>query len=147
MKSRNTILLIAVSILIILGVYWFNKNRAGVPQPSPISSPTISEKISKTFPGLMIPENTPKAELAPVDGVEGFGIATLTEIVANLPELPAGKYYKAWLVNETGNKVYLGNLRVAKSGWLVEYNLDKYPGYTKILITQDNTSVLEGSFK
>lgn len=147
MKQRDAIIGLIVLIVLISAVLLVKKsldNRISLNVPSQEIS--IQQKIQETFPGLTIPEDGPKANLVDVSGGESFGIATKTEILANLPELSAGKTYKAWLENGEGKRVLLGNLRIAKGGYLIEYNSSSYEGYNKIIITLDNKHVLEGSF-
>lgn len=146
MKTRDIVTGLVVLVVIIAGVLLLrnarNKKLAGNPTPTP----SITQKMNNTFPGLNIPQGSVKAELKDVTGGESYGVATETEIVANLPDLKAGQVYQAWLTNESGKKLLLGNLKLAKGGFILEYNSSKYQGYNKISITLGTKSILEGSF-
>jgi hypothetical protein len=146
MKTRDIITGLIVLVVLIVGVLLIrnarNRRLASVPAPTP----TIEQKVSKTFNGLVIPEDVDKTELKDVSGGSGFGVATRTEILVNLPELPKGQYYQGKLENSQGKLVLIGAFRVAKGGYLLEYNSSKYPGYDKVLVVLGNKTLLEGSF-
>lgn len=106
---------------------------------------TVDKNLEDTFPGLVIPDDSERIELKNVSGEEGMGIATKSEILADLPDLEVGKTYQVLLSN--GQKtVVLGNLKKAKGGFLLEYDLSKYPNYNQILVVKGAKHVLEGSF-
>jgi hypothetical protein len=146
MKARDIVTGLVVLIVLIAGVLLIrnarNKRLAALPTPTP----TIEQKVSKTFNGLVIPADVDKAELKDVTGGNGFGVATRTEILVNLPELPKGQYYQGKLENSQGKLVLIGTFRVAKGGYLLEYNSSKYPGYDKVLVVLGSKTLLEGSF-
>jgi hypothetical protein len=146
MKSRDVVIGFIFLVILIAGVLWIFKNKNIKTSSAPVPTPNIVSRINNAFPNLDIPDGVERANLNDVTGGQNVGIATRTEILANLPELTAGKVYKAWLENSSGNKILLGSLRISKSGWIVEYNSGKFPGYNKVLITLDEKSVLEGSF-
>lgn len=75
-----------------------------------------------------------------------MGIATRTEVLADLPGLANGQFYQVRLQNINGKEVLLGNLRQAKGGWILEYNSVKFPGYNKVIVTLGTKHILEGSF-
>lgn len=146
MRARDIATGLVVLIVLIAGVLLIknarDKRLAVVPTPTP----SIEEKVGKVFNGLTIPSDVEKAELKDVTGGESFGIATRTEVLANLPELSAGQKYQVKLENSQGKTVLLGNLRIAKAGYLLEYDSSKYPGYDKVLVISGGKTLLEGSF-
>jgi hypothetical protein len=74
-----------------------------------------------------------------------MGIATRSEILADLPTPAAGQYYQGWLGN--GQKlVLIGTLNNAKGGWILDYSSVKYPGYNQVVVTLAGKHILEGSF-
>jgi hypothetical protein len=87
-----------------------------------------------------------RANLTDVTGGSSIGVATRTEVVANLPDLTGGRVYQVLLENAAGKTVNLGTMRVSKSGWLLQYNSEKYPGYNKVIVASENVHILEGSF-
>jgi hypothetical protein len=83
--------------------------------------------------------------LKDVTGGVGMGIATRSEILADLPDPTNGQYYQVFLEKD-GKTVLLGRLEKAKGGWILNYNSAKFPGYNKVIITVGTTHILEGSF-
>lgn len=111
----------------------------------PPATPGIEEQIKQKFGGLDIPEDAEKAELKNVSGDEGIGIATRSEILADLPDLGKGESYQA-LLSDGSKTILLGNLRLAKGGYILEYDSSKYPGFDQIVIMKGSKRILEGSF-
>ncbi len=148
MQAKNRDVVIGLSVLVVLITAAFliknslNKKALIVAMPTP----SIEQKLEKNFPGLTIPDDVEKVELKDVSGGEAFGVATKSEILANLPDLQNGQVYKGWLENSEGKTVLLGNFRVAKAGWILEYKASDYPGYNKIIVTLGDKHLLEGSF-
>jgi hypothetical protein len=66
--------------------------------------------------------------------------------LADLPTLPNGQFYQGWLGNSSGKTVLLGTLKMAKGGWILNYNSSVYPGYNKVIVTVGGKHILEGSF-
>lgn len=140
-----TILIVTVSAVAIFLVFFprFGKK----PQftfPSP--SPSVEQQLREKLNGLVIPDDKDKIELVNVSDGEGMGIATKTEVVADLPDPPSGRTYQVLLGNGT-RTVLLGSLRQAKGGYILEYNLSNYPGYNQITVVLGLQHVLEGTFK
>ncbi len=140
-------------ILIVLGVVIYMFAKPNVPKaPLTFASPKPLEIIEDKF-RLDIPDNVEKTELIDVAGGTGSGIATRNEILVDLPDPEAGKFYQAWLEKD-GKIVSLGKLTMEKGGWLISYNAASYPGYNKVIISLETkfdmnmeTKVLEGTFK
>ena len=147
MKTRDIVIGLVVLAILITAVLLVKRslNKQAVVN-TPSQQVSIQQKIKNTFPGLTIPEDSVKSNLVDVSGGNSFGVATSSEVLANLPDLAEGKVYKVWLEDSKGKSIFLGNLRAAKGGYLIEYNSAKYPDYTKIVITLDNKNILEGSF-
>ncbi len=147
MKTRDIVIGLVVLVVLVTAVLVIKRslNKKTVVN-SPSQKVSIQQKIQNTFPSLNIPEDSIKSNLTDVSGGQSFGVATNTEILANLPDLSAGKVYKAWLENVAGKTLLLGNLRAAKGGYLIEYNSSNYPSYNKVIITLGNKHILEGSF-
>lgn len=146
MKTRDIITGFIV-LVILIGVVLFIRNRS-VKSPAvvPTATPSITQKVSQTFNGLTIPQGVEQTELKDVTGGASFGIATRTEILANLPALPSGQFYQGRLANSAGKIVILGNLRLAKGGYILEYSSTKYPGYNTVIVAQAGKTILQGSF-
>lgn len=146
MKSRDFIIGFIVLVILVAGVLWFYKYRNVSTSNLPIETPNIVSKINTAFPNLTIPEGVERIELKDVTGGQNIGVATRSEIVANLPDLANGKFYQAWLENSEGKTLLLGNLKTSKSGWILSYTASKYPGYNKVIVKQGDMRILEGSF-
>jgi hypothetical protein len=144
MRAKN-IFTVFIIVVIVIAVALYLKNRKAAQVLAPSVSPSIEEQIENKFKGITIPDDQEKIELKDVTGGVGMGIATRNEILADLPTLPSGQFYQGWLEKD-GKAVLLGTLRIAKGGWILNYNSSIYPGYNKIIVTQGNTHILEGSF-
>lgn len=135
------IALIAVSVGLLI---FFSKNKK-TPSKLPEPTPTVEQQIKNKFNGLVIPDDADKIELKNVSGGEGIGIATKNEILADLPDLAKGENYSVFISN--GSRTYfLGNLRQAKGGYLLNYDLTKFPGYNQIFVSEGGKHILEGNF-
>lgn len=144
LKSRDIVIGFIFLVILIAGGLWISKIKNKKSLSTPLPTPNITAKVNSAFPGLKIPEGVERANLSNVNGGNGLGVATRTEVVANLPD--TNKPYKVSLVNSDGKVIALGNMRTSKSGWILEYNSSKYPGYNKVVVTEGETRVLEGSF-
>lgn len=144
MKFRDIVIGAIVLGLLVGGALWIRNSRLNK-QALTVTTPSIEEKIGETFNGLTIPEGVEKAELKDVSGGNGFGIATRTEVLADLPDPDRGEFYQAW-IEKGDQKILLGKMRVAKGGYLIEYDGARYPGYDKVVVTLGEKRILEGSF-
>lgn len=167
MTSKSKILAgAAVGILLI--IIYVLSGRFNTPQlklnPSP--SPTVEQKIEQKF-NVAIPDNLEKAILKDVSGGESEGIATrkylsgkfnLT-VLAALPDPENPNFYEVWIAKgKVGDKDYqiipVGKLRIAKGGWLVDFNSTKnYPDFNSVIVSLEKKItkipekiILEGSF-
>ncbi|MEK7550306.1 MAG: hypothetical protein AAB535_00770 [Patescibacteria group bacterium] len=135
MKARDVLVGAIVLGLLVGGALWVRKSRLDK-QALIVTTPTVEEKIEKSFNGLTIPEGVEKVELNDVSGGDGFGVATRTEVLADLPNLTSGTY-QIWMDGKN-----LGKMRVAKGGWIFEGRL----GGKKIEVKLGTNTLLEGSF-
>jgi len=146
MKGRDILTVFIVIVIIIAGVLLI-KNRAKIVQKiSPAATPSVQQQIQNKFKGLTIPQGEPSIDLKDVSGGSGMGIATKSEILADLPNLSKGQVYQGYLENSSGKTVLLGTLSTAKGGWILNYDSSKYPGYNKVIVAIGVTHILEGSF-
>ncbi len=146
MKTRDVVIGFVFLVILVAGVLWIFRTRGNKTSNLPLPTPNISERIKNAFPNLNIPEGVERANLTDIAGGNSIGVATRTEVVANLPELTSGKYYQVALEDSSGKSVKLGNMRIAKSGYILEYNSANFPGFNKVVIIQGSTRILEGSF-
>ncbi len=144
LKTRDIVIGFIVLVILISGVILAKKAKNNNLRINPSPTPSIQSKIQDTFNGYTIPSDEYKVELKDVSESGGFGIATKTEILANLPEPKIGETYEAWLTKDS-KLVKLGQMREAKGGWILESDFSNYSGY-KIVITLGGKHVLEGSF-
>lgn len=116
---------------------------------------------------MSIPDDVDKADLKPVVGTEGVGIATrkvengrfdLT-VLADLPAPEEGYFYQAWFgkggIGQEGSVIVSASrLRIAKGGYLSEFtSTESYTDYKDVFVTLEKNfdqtpekQVLEGSF-
>lgn len=146
MRTKDVVVGFILLVILVAGFLIIknlkSKKQANLPSPTP----SIEQRIKETFGAVTFSDDTDKIELKDVKGGAFFGVATKTEVLANLPELSVGKYYQAVLENDQGKFVVLGRLRIAKGGYLLEYDLSKYPNFNKLKILLDDKTLLEGSF-
>jgi hypothetical protein len=145
MQTKNIFIAFVIVVAIIAGVLILNKKIKVNKILAPSAPPTVQQKIVGKFLGLTIPDDVERAELKDVSGGGGIGIATRTEILADLPDPPKGQFYQARLEKD-GKTVLIGNLKIAKGGWMISYNSGAYPGYNKVIVMLGDTHILEGSF-
>jgi hypothetical protein len=144
MRGRDVLIAFIVLVVIIAIVLVAGKKKVNI-LSTPTATPTILQQIQSKFSGLTIPQGEPSIDLKNVSGGAGMGIATRSEILADLPVPPAGQYYQGWLGN--GQKlVLIGTLRNAKGGWILDYSSAKFPGYNQVVVTLAGKHILEGSF-
>ncbi len=164
MKARDVVIGFVVLVILIGGALWIRKAKNKVETPVP--TPNITERISKTF-NLEIPDDVDKAELTDVSGGDGSGVATRKfetgifshAVLADLPEPTPGYFYEGWLVRgKVGDSNFsyfsTGKLGIAKGGYLLNFASAKdYSDYTKVVVTLEKVNdktpeqhILEGSF-
>ncbi len=134
MKLRDVVIGLIILVLVVTAVI-YKRNKAAK-LAVPLSTPGVEQRISDTFNGFEIPEDVEKTELKDVSGGDGFGIATRTEVLADLPESESG-YYQVYMDGKL-----MGSMRVAKGGWLFEGNINGQ----KIEVRLEEKTILEGSF-
>lgn len=162
-------IVIGFAILAVLVVVVFLLRRPGSNSVTLLPSPTPSseEKIESSFK-VDIPEDVDKAELKDVSDTNAIGIATkkyengrfTATVLADLPEPESGNYYQAWITSGELQKsdtkfVTLGRMRIAKGGWMVEFQSNSDLSVNKnVLISLEKTPdsipekhIMEGSFK
>lgn len=118
-RSRDVITGFIVLVILIAGSIIIFKSRNKFKEVTPIKTPNIVERLQDKFNGFEIPDDVEKTELKDATGGSSIGIATPSEVIADLPELPKNEFYQVWYFN--GEKyVSLGKMRVAKGGYLYE---------------------------
>lgn len=135
MKNRDAIIGFIVLVTLVTGfVLIRNSKKDKLVIPS--NTPSIEQKVSDKFGGFILPKDTERVELKDISGGNAFGIATRTEVLADLPDISAGSY-QVWV---DGKRV--GDMRIAKGGFLFEGKLDGM----KIEVKLQGNTILEGSF-
>lgn len=154
LASRRKDIIVGLIILVaVAGIFYFFKNRTTSLKVED-TEPTITQierSLEDKF-NFIVPDDVEKTELKDVSGGSSQGIATRTEVLADLPDPDAGYFYQAWL--ENGEKlVSLGRMSMAKGGWLTSYNGDNYKDYNKVVVSLERyfdskleKRVLEGNF-
>lgn len=144
MNTKRVFTVFLILVLLIAGVlYFIKKNKKYTPSYIPAPTPSIEDQIKQKFNGLTIPDDATKIELTNVSGGEGVGIVTDSGIYADLPELNTGESYQVYVGGET-SKTYIGNLMNAKGGWILEFDLSKYQGYSQIMVMKGKALILQG---
>jgi len=144
-KAKNIFIAFIVVVAIVAGALLIRNRTKPTPVIAPSATPSIQQQLQNKFNGLVVPQSGESIELKDVSGGSSMGLATRNEILADLPTLPSGQFYQAWLANN-GQTVLLGTLRMAKGGWILNYDSSKYPGYNKVIVTVGQKQILEGSF-
>lgn len=166
MRTRDIIIGAVVLVVLISGVLIIRKARNKA-VAVPTSTPTIAERVQKSFNGLVIPSDRENVDLSDVTGGEGIGVASrkysggtfsLT-IMADLPEPKSGYFYQGWIIrgsigDNDFSYVSVGPLRLAKGGYITDFSSAKdYSDYKKVVVTLEKGNgaipeghVLEGSF-
>lgn len=145
MKTRDIVIGFIFLVILIAGVLWIVriKNVKKVSN-TPLPTPNIVQQVDNAFPN--IPIGVERANLKDVMGGTSLGVATRTEVIANLPDLPSGQTYQVLIENSSGKNINLGKMIVSKSGYILEYNSSKFPGYNRVIVMLGTTRILEGSF-
>ena len=114
----------------------------------------IEDRVSefgKQF-GVTFPEDVDKIVLGSTTGEPTSGLATrdrkqpvTVTILANLPDTKLGYTVR---LSEGDKKFELGNLQVAKGGWMVEKTLtEEAAKYHGVEVLEGTSVVLKGQFK
>jgi hypothetical protein len=140
--------------------FWGCNKSATTPEGQVNGGAVADEKVNQFLldKGIQLPAGVERANLA---GAEGTGIATKENkegettyaVIADLPE-PTTGYYVAWLKNENGEVIMLGQLLVEKGGYMVEKTTTQdWSGFRSVIVskemaavTQPTEAVLEGAF-
>ena len=163
MRTREIVIGLIILAVVAGAIVWIRRARTA---QEPLPTPSIEEKIEKTF-NLEIPDDVERADLRDVSGGTGSGIATRKyesgrfthAVLADLSDPTLGTFYEGWLVKgKEGDAnfafVSTGRLRVAKGGYLLEFTSSvDYSPYNGVVITLERVDdkrpevhILEGSF-
>jgi hypothetical protein len=145
MRAKEVLITFIVIVVIVAGILLIRNRGKATPKATPSATPSIQQQIKSKFNGLVIPQGE-SVELRDVSGGIGMGVATRSEVIADLPTLPAGQVYQVWLENSSGKTVLLGRLSQSKGGWILNFNSSNYPGYNKVIVSVGAKHILEGSF-
>lgn len=165
MQRRDLAIGIIILFIIALIVFFVQRRnqQISLPEETPSATPKIEEKeaeIEGKF-NIQIPENVEKANLHDTTG-RGYGAVATREskagefsltILADLPDPEDGRFYQAWLTKD-GDSVSLGQLRIAKGGYLIDYtsatDLSSYKVVTvsleRVFDNKIEEVILQGSF-
>jgi len=145
-RGRDVFAVFVVIVIIIAAVLVIRGRMKTAKLTVPSATPSIQQQIQNKFNGLTIPQGQPSIDLKDVSGGSGMGIATRSEILADLPDLSRGQVYQGYLQNSSGKLVLLGDLKSEKGGWVLNYDSGKFPGYNKVIVAVGAKHILEGSF-
>ena len=163
MRTRDVVIGLVILAVVAGTIVWLRRART---TPEPLPTPSIEEKIERTF-NLKIPDDVERTDLRDVSGGTGSGIATRKyesgrfthALLADLPETASGTFYEGWLVRgKEGDAnfafISTGRIWVAKGGYLLEFTSSiDYSDYKGVVVTVEKvddkkpeTHILEGSF-
>jgi hypothetical protein len=170
-RSRDILVGVVVIILVILVAVFLIRRRQAAnvvtnssPLPTPVSE--FQQNLENNF-GITVPSTATKADLTDTTGGGQMGLVTADKtngqnsytVIANLETPASGYFYQAWLVRGSQGDtnyepVLLGNLNVAKGGWLVNYVTPRdLSDHKSVWITLEKVNdqipekhILEGSF-
>jgi hypothetical protein len=152
-----------VIVLILLGLWLWRRTQA---EPTaPTNEDTVLESRVNEFldnAGFSLPEDIDRANLDGTLEGDSTGVATRSQIddateytvLASLPDLISG-WYQAWLTTEDGqDPVSLGQLIIAKGGYVVETTTQTdWSQRGRVIVTheetlddQPETTILEGLY-
>lgn len=144
-----------IVVVIFISIYLFKNysNKKSVTQKSPIPvSVTYKDSFEKKFK-YTIPEGVATYELKDVSGGNSMGIATDTELLADMEDPQYGYSYQAWKETNEGKLYLIGNLKMLKGGWMIDYDRSKLEDAKKIIVSLEKRNdsiiekrILEGSF-
>jgi hypothetical protein len=153
-NRKDVLIGLVIVAVVILGALLFRKLKTPkvLPTPTP-QTVNYKDELESIF-NLTIPEDTNTINLKDVSGGNARGIATTNEVLVDIEDPADGYFYQGWIENpDNGSLISLGKLRIAKGGWLLEYNGSKNPEYTKIIVSLEKifdskleTKILEGTF-
>lgn len=149
-SKRDVLIGLIFIILIVVASLVYKKVKTPKPlEDDSVNNISFLEEIKNDF-RYDIPDDIKVAELKDVAGGDGRGIVTETEILADLIDPEVG-FYQVW-VEKDGEYVSLGKMRVAKGGWMIEYEKINSQFPVKFIVslekTFDNkieTKILEGT--
>ncbi len=158
--ERRSLVIGFVSVVLILtvAILLYKNGKNNISQITNLPTNSSEERIENKF-NLQIPDDTEKADLSsPSQDLVGIatrkyegGLFTVDVLV----DLPEGDY-KAWLFkNESSEPVLMGNLSVAKGGYILNFDISKdLREYKRVVITSGKLSVynnenliMQGNFK
>lgn len=168
MKRRDIVIGLAI-LLVIVGLFYFRQRGQNdeLIVPDEQTASDVERRIEEQF-NIEIPDDVNKTELKATGDGDGFAIATrrtengnfIHNILADLPDPETGRVYQAWLVrgeegDEDYNIVATGRMRIAKGGWVLEYQTTRdLEDHNKVLVTSERSGeqraenvVLEGEFE
>lgn len=151
-SKKDVVIGFVIILIIIVGAFYYKKinNPKVLPLPTPVEI-SYQEDLESSFK-YDIPDGVDSIELKDISGGNGRGIATNKEILVDIEDPAVGYFYEGWL-EKSDNLISLGKLKIAKGGWLLEYDGSKYLEYEKIIISLEKVfnnkiekRILEGSF-
>lgn len=151
-SKKDVIIGFVIIILIVAGVFYYKKIKTSKISVSPTPVSIGFQKDLEDSFKYNIPDDVNSIELKDVAGGNARGIATIKEILVDANDPESGFFYSAWLEKDN-NFILLGKLKVAKGGWLLEYDKSKFQDFKKIIISLESKfdnkiekRILEGSF-
>ncbi len=165
MSKRDIIIGVVIFAILVGAVFFFRRQKKG-PELPITPPPSVEDKIEKSF-NIELPDDVDKATLKDVSGGDSSGISTRKyangkfthTALADLPDPDSGEFYEGWLVRGNPGEanfsfISTGKMRVAKGGWLLEFQSSKdFSDYKMVVVTLEKVDdkkpekhILEGSF-
>lgn len=144
-----------IILILVFGYFIYSRYRSSqnIPDVGLNTQETAKKTIEEKF-NISLDENSVFITLKDVSGGDASGIATEKEILVDLADPENGVFYQAWLAKSDDEKIIsLGKLQMAKGGWLINFDKNKYQDFEKVIISQEKIfdnkiemKVLEGTF-
>lgn len=133
-KLRDVVTGFIVVVILIVGIILIFKSRNKFKNivSVPTTTPNFQQKLEDKFKNFNIPVDSEKIELKDVTGGTSMGVKTQTEVIADLPDLPSGKFYQVWEENN-GNLISLGKMKMVKGGYIFSGNFKN----KKVVVSQE----------
>ncbi|MBN1168295.1 hypothetical protein JXA63_00235 [Candidatus Woesebacteria bacterium] len=149
MNKRDIVVGLVLLAALAGAIFYFRSSTEEEELPVPETLSTEDE-LEARF-NIELPEDLERAELSDQTGGNSSAIATRSyengsyelTLLADVPD----DSYTARLSNEDGDTVNLGSLRVAKGGYLLEYQSSRdLNSYDTVEVMSGGETILQGDF-
>lgn len=154
MEERQQWLSIAAVVLVIAGLGFFLYRQSRNNQPEEPVDVTEQQQQEAEQRGeevaerlnIEVPEGAEREAFRATGETQGAGLVSRIErdgqlaysFAVDLPDPQTGEFYEAYAVGEGEEREFLGRLRQAKGGWLLETSISaEISGLNRVIITRE----------